>query len=146
MITPAGSEVRADERMQLVIPGDEPLGTRRDIALVQPPVGLALDQPGHDDGPGLAGDAGQGGDRRPVGDRLGQGVELLAGERLEERIGRDAALVEADDLGAVGRGPSAEVADAAEVVRLVAVAVLELGGGDADVAHGAVGSGVLSGA
>ena len=81
-------------------------------------------------------DPDQGGDRRTVGHRFGQGVELIAGERLEEGVSRDAALVEADDLGPSGGGDAGELADAAQVIGLVAVAMLELRGGDADVTHG----------
>ena len=64
-----------------------------------------------------------------------EGIEI---EVLQIGIRGDRAFVEADDLGALRGGLAGEGADAVEVVGLVAVAVLELGGGHADFAHGSV--------
>src|SRR5207245_9419011 len=72
---------------------------------------------------------------RATGYRLGQPGEGGAVQAAQERVAGDRALVEADDLGALPGRPAREVVDAGEVVRLVAVTMLELRGPDADVAH-----------
>ena len=61
---------------------------------------------------------------------------------LLERVTAQAALVEADNLGTLIDGLTRQRANAAEVVRLVSIPVLELRGGDADVAHDGLGTSV----
>ena len=126
----AGSQCRVDERVQLAKPGDEPLRTDGRVTVVERPRGVRLHETGHHDGIIPTRDRLEGADRRAVGDRLGHGGELGAVQVLEEGVTADRALVEADDLGPLLDRPTGQGVDPGEVVRLVVVAMLELGGGD----------------
>ncbi len=126
--------MRADEGVQLAVLGDEAL--RRDGHVgVEQLVAVGLDQPGQQGHAQLTGQIHQAPGAGPVRHRLGQGCNLLTRQLLEERVARDRALVEADDLGSLGGSPAGQGLDTAEVVVLVGVPGLELRGGNLDVAH-----------
>ena len=126
--------MRVDKRVQFSEPGDESVGTDGHIAVEEPAPRIGLDEPGHDHDAVLAAIASRARtEDRPAPARPPR--QLGAVEMLQKRVPADRALVEADDLGPLLHGPLGQLVDPGQVVRLVVVAMLELGGGDSDVSH-----------
>ena len=136
----AGGDVRMLEDVQLAVHRPAPVGHGEHVAVVDAPVVAALDEAGADAELVLARQPQQLLRARPVGHGLGQQLERLARELAHVPVAREAHLGTGEDLGARMLGLHREVAHAAEVVGFVAGCVLELDGGDADVAHAALSS------
>lgn len=84
------------------MPDQETVGAHGHKAVVEPLRGrIMLDQPGHHHEADFAGDLDQGAGGWAVRNRLGDSRELRPVEVLEERVTRDRALVEANDLGSL---------------------------------------------
>src|SRR5690606_31675496 len=73
---------------------------------------------------------------RTIGHRLGERGKLAPAQRLEEGVSGDRALVKAHELGAPIDRSARKRGDPLEVLLLVGVRRLELGDGNAKVAHG----------
>ena len=134
----AGAEVRTDKRVQFPELGDEPVGTDGHIAVKQTPCRVGLDQPGHHDHAQVAGDFHERCDRGTVGNRLGQIGKLVPTQMLQKRVTTDGAFVKADNLGPLLDRPPGQLFDPGQVVCLVAIAMLKLGGSDSNISHSTV--------
>jgi hypothetical protein len=122
-------EVPVHERVQLAVPGDEPLGADADVGIVQR-LAVALEETGQDRHAELAGNLDQRPRAQTIGNRFRQFQHLRLRERLHVRVRRDAALRKADDLGPLLHGHACQRTDPRQVVRLIAVPVLKLRSAD----------------
>ena len=125
-----------DEGVELAEFGDEAsFGIDGNVRVVQLAV-AHLDKPGEEGDADVAGELFESSRASAVGNCFSQGLDFGEGKVLEEGVARDAALVEADDLGPLLGGLSGKALHAVEIVVFLGVACLELGRGDSDVAHG----------